>query len=469
MRFAVRLPALLAAAALVAAAPPPADPLAVVAAANGHAATVHVRATAAGTYEGRPVRVTLDQLGSTRLLRRCVAEVCAGSWFDGTRRWTFGLNDVLFPDDDDPLLPQRRTLAAIASYAFAEPAFRAAGGTVVAAGANVWQVRAPDGVTLTAHLDPATHALRRVANENGDTVTAYGRDALAGGARFALRQAGLDAAVTDEATAVGGPVAPPAGPDVTFSGDGALALSADPVPIVPCTVGGRVVRCLIDTGATPSAMTVRLADTLGLEARGELEIAAFGTFATGFVEAGPLVLGAARFDRARFAVVAGTSAAHFDVVIGADLLRRVRVVLDRGRGAARIVPSGAGAAPGTGVVPIAFHGGIPVVEAALSGEAEQSALLDTGDQSVVSFGYAAYRNGTQWPVVGRGQAVGMGASAEDAFTVELPNLRIGRLATGPTRATVRRTQVMPHVGIGLWDRLIVEVDEGAAQVVFRPR
>jgi hypothetical protein len=95
------------------------------------------------------------------------------------------------------------------------------------------------------------------------------------------------------------------------------------------------------------------------------------------------------------------------------------------------------------------------------------ALLDTGDQAVVSFGYGAYREGPQWNVVERGQARGMGG-AEDILTVEVPDVRIGGLAVGAARATVRRTQRLAHVGVGLWDRYVIDLDEAGARVWFSP-
>ncbi|HEV2642046.1 MAG TPA: hypothetical protein VGT98_05045, partial [Candidatus Elarobacter sp.] len=73
--------------AAVAAVPAP-DPLAALAAASGHAATVRFHATGTRVIEGRTVTTTFDQLGSRRLVRRCVDGVCGGTWFDGTREWT---------------------------------------------------------------------------------------------------------------------------------------------------------------------------------------------------------------------------------------------------------------------------------------------------------------------------------------------------------------------------------------------
>ena len=208
-----------------------------------------------------------------------------------------------------------------------------------------------------------------------------------------------------------------------------------------------------------------LAEALNLEPHGELEIAGFSRFATGFVETGPLVLGAARFAQARFAVVPQSSAAHFDVVVGSDLLGRIRLVLDRRRGTAQVLPPGGSA--GANAIPLTFRAGSPIVPAQLGPQGVR-ALLDTGDAAVVSFGYALYRAGPAWPVVARGQAAGM-AGAEDAFTVEIPEVRVGSLVLGTTRALVRRTQRDAHVGVGLWTRFIIDLDEQAERITFGGR
>jgi len=458
MRFAMRLLAL-AAAMLGAAASPSASLLANVAAANGHAATVHLRASGQRTIDGRRVTVTIDQLGALRLFRRCVADVCEGWWFDGGRRWSFGLNGVPLPDVDDALTPVRRTLAAIVSYAFAEPAFRAAGGSVDDDGAFRWRVRAPQGAVLFVELDPATLALRRVLDENSDVLAEYGREVRAGGAAFALERRGLDEQSVDTVEAVDGPLAAPDGAPATFAGSARVALGDEPLPIVPCTIADRAARCLLDTGSTPSALALPLVEALHLEPRGELEIAAFSRFATGFVETGPLTLGAARFARARFAVVPAVRAARFDVVVGADLLARVHLVLDRAGAFALIEAPRPVPQPGT--FPLRFEAGVPLIETILGGVPER-ALLDTGDTATVSLGYAQYRRGPQWPIVGRGLASGI-AGAADAFTVSIPELRLGGESLGPTRAEVNRVQDGAHLGIGIWKRCVVDVDLSRAE------
>jgi len=475
MRFAVRPLALAAALGAVvaasaagdgAAAPPP-DPLGAIAAANGHAAAVRLRAMGTRVVEGRTVTTTLDVLGAQRLVRRCVGGVCGGTWFDGSREWTFALNDVALPEEVDGSTLTQRTLAAIASYLFAEPAFRAGGGTVSPSGAGRWRVRARDGVELIAVVDPATQAVARIDTAEGRPLAVYARQTRAGGASFALDRAGpYESGPLDAVDVVADPLGPPAGAPATFSGDATLGLGSDPIPIVACSLGGRTVRCLLDSGATPSAITLDLAEALGLEPHGELEIAGNSRFATGFVETGPLALGPARFGRVRLAVVPPSRAARFDVVVGSDLLARVRMVFDRAGRAVRILAPGTGAdAPSA--VRLTFHNGSPIVQT-MFGPKGARALFDTGDQAVLSIGYAAYRVGPQWAVVSRGQSVGI-AGADDVITVEIPDVRIGPLALGATRTAVRRTQATAHVGIGLWDRYLVDLDESAGRALFTPR
>ncbi|HEX3466005.1 MAG TPA: retropepsin-like aspartic protease [Candidatus Elarobacter sp.] len=459
--------ALAAAAGLLGAAAPPPDPLAalaMIAAASGHAATVHLRATGTRVYEGRTITTRLDQLGVQRLVRRCVGDVCGGTWFDGVRQWAYGINDVALPEQPDDQTRVERTLAAVVSYAFAEPAFREAGGTVSRDSQRRWHVRARDGAELVVTLD-ALLAVQHVETASGVAVGDYGRETSAGGARLALDRSGpFEHGPLDRLTAVPGPVGPPAGVAVTVGPDSPLRLGPEPVPVVPCSLGGRSVRCLLDSGATPSAVTLPLAEALGQEPHGELEIAGVGRFATGFIEAGPLAVGPARFEQARFAVIPPSGAARFDVIVGSDLLGRVRLVLDRARGTARLLPPGGAA--GTGVR-LSFHDGSPFVETVLGGQATR-ALVDTGDQARLSLGYAAYRVGPQWPVLERGEVLGV-AGADDTFTVEIPDVNVGPVSLGPTRAIVRRTQAAAHVGIGLWDRFVVDLDEGAERISFSPR
>jgi hypothetical protein len=463
MRFAARLLALPAAALLAAASAR--DDLATLAAASGHPASVHIRASATHVIEGRTVELTVEQLGAMRLVRRCVSGICAGNWFDGRRSWSFGVNEIALPEQDDAAMPLRRTAAAIASYAFAEPAFRAAGGTVTVIDPGRFRVRAPGGAELIALVDDAVHAVRRIETPGGETVATYGHEIRIGGALYALDRRGpFETGPLDAAVAARGPLSAPAGPVVAFTGTAALPLGSDPVPIVACSLGHRVARCLFDSGTEPSAVALPFAESLGLEPRGELEISGLRRFVTGMVESGPLEVGMARFDRVRLAVLPSTNAASFDIVVGADLLGRVRLVLDRRRATAQVTAPAAGSAPDA--IALAFQGGRPHVETKI-GDESVVALLDTGDQATLSLGYAAYREGTQWPIAGRGIARGV-AGADDILRVTVPQVHVGPLVLGETEAIVRRTQDEPHVGIGLWTRYLVELDEFNGRLRCRP-
>ena len=347
----------------------------------GAAIPVHLHATAARTVEGRRVDIAVDQAGAQRIVRRCIGDVCSGSWFDGRRRWTFGVNEVPLPQ----------------------------------------------------------------------TGPADADDALA---RALLSQARPDPA----------PFSPPAGAQPVFSGDGFVRLADGPVPVVSCSLGGRSARCLLDTGSTPSAIALPLAEALRLEPHGEIAISAFGEFATGLVDAGPLLLGAARFERVRLAVVPAAAGTPFDVVVGADLLGRVRVVLDRRAASAHVLAPGD--QPLAGAIPLAFHDGLPQVTVSLDGRSEE-ALFDSGDAATVSLGYDAYRRGPQWPVVGRSSASGI-AGADDVLDVIVPAASIGGVALGRTPAIVRRTQHGTHAGIGLWSRCVVEIDERSERLGCTP-
>jgi predicted aspartyl protease len=456
MRFAARLLAL-PAAALLLSATTPSDDLSAIATAAGHPATRHFHATMSRIVEGRATELTVEQLGTAELVRRCVVGTCAGFWFDGQHRWTFGVNEVAFREPDDAATPVRRTLAAIASYAFTEPAFQRTGGTVAADGPGRWRVRAANGAELIAHVDSGSRTLREVTAPSGETLAAYGRETRAGGALYPLDRTGpFEPGRLDRVSVVPGPLAAPKGPSVTFTSEAtAIQLTHDAIPIVPCTLADHAARCLLDTGALPSAISLSFAETLGLEPRGELEVSGFGRFLTGMIESGPLGLGSARFDRVRLAVLPSTAGIGFDVAIGSDLLGRVRVLLDRRRGIAQIGPPSAAGNPDA--VPLRMRAGSPRVAATLDGT-PVDALLDTGDQATVSLGYAQYREGTPWPVDGRATARGIGGS-DDVLRVTIPDVSVGTLRLGRTQATVRRTQDEPHVGIGLWTSCVVELDE----------
>lgn len=410
--------------------------------AAGHPARTHWRASVAFTSEGRSGTLTTEQAGVRRLQRRCIADVCTGIWFDGRDRSTFGVNDAPFRRSGDD--EEVRTWAAIASGAFAEPDFPSAGGTATLQrrdGARaIWQVRARDGVPLDAAVDLMTGAVLAITRPDGTAAPALG-EALS--ARNAER--------------VEGPLEPPGtgmpqlGPAVD------IPLGGGPQPIVPCRIGTRALRCLVDTGTTPSAMTLALAEELRLEPHGEIEIAGFGRgrYATGIVDAGPLVVGNATFAAWHFAVIPGARGFGFDVILGSDALAAVRLTIDRTHRRMRIEPSHPdSAARGW---PLTFPGDVPRATVAI-GDRELSALLDTGDSALLSIDYETLRREPELlQLNGTGMSAGIGGSS-DAIEGTARSVRVGTTEFGPAQVRVTRTQRGAHLGIGILARCTLVLD-----------
>ena len=105
------------------------------------------------------------------------------------------------------------------------------------------------------------------------------------------------------------------------------------------------------------------------------------------------------------------------MVVGSDLLGRLRVRLDRAHDVARI-DARLGAGRAAGAIPLTFRDGSPHVAGLLG--APVDALFDSGDSALVSLGYAAYRAGPPSPVLGRGLASGIDRS-EDVLKVQIPS------------------------------------------------
>lgn len=416
--------------------------LGAVATAAGHPARTHWRADVPLTSEGRSGTLTIEQQGVRRLQRRCIADVCTGVWFDGRDSFTFGLNDAPFRRTADDA--EMRTWAAIASWDVAEPEFFAAGGTATLERRDgtraTWRVRARDGVALDATVDGATGAIAAITRPDGAAAAALGEPLSA---RNAERVDGpLEAPGTGT---------PQLGPTVD------IPLGGGPQPIVPCRLGTRPLRCLIDTGTTPSAMTLALAEELRLEPHGEIEIAGFGRgrYATGIVDAGPLAVGNATFATWHFAVIPGARGFGFDVILGSDALATIRLTIDRTHRRARIEPARTdGAARGW---PLTFAGDVPHATVALGGH-ELAALLDTGDSALLSIDYETLRREPAlFQLSGTATSAGIGGSS-DALEGIAPSVRVGSTEFGPAHVTVTRTQRGAHLGIGILTRCTLVLD-----------
>jgi hypothetical protein len=224
-------------------------------------------------------------------------------------------------------------------------------------------------------------------------------------------------------------------------------LSAD-LPIVPCRVSGRSANCLIDTGTTPSAMTLEFAERLGQEPHGSIEITGLQSYLTGVVDAGPLTLGGATFERLRFAVIPRAHGAAFDVILGCDALDDLRIAFDLERRRARVGAS----APQGGLAQIAvdFADGVPYAQVRLGGrDGSEAMLVDTGDSGLVSIGYDEYRKDTGlFAVRGSGLASGLGGTAMDTLQGEVGHADVGGQPLDRVPISAVRGQHVGHLGYG---------------------
>ncbi len=443
------------------------NPAAAIAARAGHPAGRHLLAHRDAA--GPPRRTaTLEVDRDRRLTRECSAGVCAGTWFDGRRRAAFGINGTPLPDGsaDDAA---ERTFTAIVTTAFGEAAFVAAGGTVdlLPAGGDGqlrYRVQIRDGAPLVAVADRATQHLTAVERPDGTLfrplyATAAGATVLYAEQRY------------DAVNGVTEPLAEPVGPAVRLNGGADMPLVSDVLPIVPCRLAGRSASCLLDTGTNPSSMTLSFAEQLALEPHGTLEIAGLTPYLTGIVDAGPLTFGGATFDTLHFAIVPRARGAAFDVVLGSDVLARVRLELDPHDRRAKL---GARAAePSSTSIGVAFRGGVPYVAVRLNhADATQSMLLDTGDSGFVSLGYDQYRTDpTLFAVQAATSASGFGGGSMDALSGEVARAEVGTEIADRVPALAVRGQHVGHIGyrfVAWCGRMSVDLSQNRVECAKQP-
>ncbi|MFN2461323.1 MAG: retropepsin-like aspartic protease [Candidatus Velthaea sp.] len=443
MPFALRAPAgpLAVALLLLAAAPRTAHPPLAIAVAAGHPSRLHLRATASVRRDNRTIEESLDVAGTHRLVRRCTAGLCVGTWFDGAHLSEFGINQTPFPEasSEEPLL---RTYAAIASAEFAESDFNGSVQQVSPeAGLERFRVSVPDGTPLIAVADARTHHLVRVEHSDGTTLITFLATLTGSAILYTDRH-------YESVTRVEEPLREPGGPQTTVSGDSDVPIVSQALPIVPCRLDGFKANCLIDTGTTPSGITLAFAERLNREPHGELEMNALGSYVTGVIDAGQIVVGTATLHSLHLAVVPQTRGLNFDVILGSDALAGMRIALEPARAVVHVSPSSA-TVNGT-AVPLTFERGLPYVDARLgSAAAAHRLLLDTGDNGMLSIPFDAYRNELQLFKPRRNvTAFGLGGSAE-AVAGDLPSASIGGLTLERLEIRAVRGQPQGHVGYAL--------------------
>jgi len=424
--------------ALAGAAPPPASPLAAIAAAAGHPSHVHLRASNARVRDNRPIDEVLDVQGVRRMVRRCRADLCTGTWFDGTQLSDFGINMTPFPQTSSEV-PTLVTYAAIVSTAFAEPDFPGTVTMLPANGTNDrFRVSVTNGTPLVAIADSATHALLRVEAPNGTVV-----------GDFIASHVGNLTLYTDRryqtVVQISEPLATPSGPLTTLAGESDVPITSPAFPVVPCSVEGVRANCLIDTGMTPSGMTLDFAERLGREPHGEIEMPSLISYVTGIIDVAKITIGSATIDGLRTVVVPQTRGINFDIILGSDALAGMRVILDPEHHSVHIGATSP-IATGTGIA-LHFEGGLPYVDATLSATlGPQRLVLDTGDNGTLSIPFDAYRRDpTLFVKLRDAKTYGLSGSA-DAIVGQLPSAGIGALTLPRADIQAVRGTTAGHVG-----------------------
>jgi len=238
------------------------------------------------------------------------------------------------------------------------------------------------------------------------------------------------------------------------------------LPIVPCRLETLALRCLFDTGTSPSALTLAIAERLGREPRGHLFVRSLTDYPSGAVDAGPVAIGDTTIGTLHYAVIPSTRDRGYDVVLGSDVLGSLRLDIDLDGRRLSLAPSGR---PAAGVaLPLAFDAGLPYLRVAIDGYA-QDALFDTGDEALVAIGYDTYRHHATFSANDAGRIAGaLGES--DALAGAAADVRVGDLALGAQRVLVVRSEHVAHVGLGLAARCrVLGIDLDAARLDCVPR
>ena len=404
-----------------------------------------------------------------RISHRCQHAICRGNYFDGVRTFSLSYNDAAFPESDADNATTR-TIRAIDSLAFAEPAFARAGGVVTDEPARGdalarYRVTAPAGHALIAAFDSATGRLAHI-DDGESVIISYHDYRDVEGTWFAFeRTSGAETFSYDRVTRSAAPLEGPRGLAIEATDATPLALEGSgPTPMFRCQLASIEFTCLLDTGTVGMAIGLRAAERLHLEPEGEIEVAGLGRYLSGLVHTGPLVLPGARIHDARFIVLPDFRAA--DIIVGGDALLSLRASIDY---AHRTIAFSPAEKPVANTLAIAFRDFRPYVDVELGGE--RTALeLDTGDDSAIDLGYAYFRTRPDlFLVETRGRTEGIGAST-DRFGGTLHGVGVGPFRFESVAAVVTRTlRERGHLGAKLLERFTVTFDYAHERVELQPR
>ena len=255
-----------------------------------------------------------------------------------------------------------------------------------------------------------------------------------------------------------------------------LAFAAAPVvlpwrprarlPVVDCSIDGKPLRCLIDSGNSGLSMTLALAERLHLEPIGTFEVRGIGRYLTELVAAPPLQIGSATLSKASYVVLPDLEGTRYDVVLGTDFLASARVTID-GPHRRVIVDPPSPIAPSRGI-PLRFLSLVPTVPVMLAKTPSQL-LIDTGDESTINLGSDFFhRHPSLFRIVQSRSVRGVGGSSVERLgriaEVTLGSLHLANLAIGATEHL--HSAGDGHIGSGLMARFVVTFDYAHDRIEF---
>ncbi|MBV8374892.1 MAG: aspartyl protease family protein [Candidatus Eremiobacteraeota bacterium] len=430
------------------------------------------------SFNGSAAIVSTESFGVPFVVRRCVGELCDGSYFDGTRLYTVDVNDAALPQSEESE-PYLRSLRLIASLAFLSPGFARGGGRIedggtATIGGKIFRtifVADPQAIPVRVYVDPETWLIRYARDVNGDDTFEYRdyRHVEGYSLPFLIVHNGNVLERYDDRTPVASAFSPPHGLLARLDGE-PQAVATDPAhitPVFPCTVAGVAVRCLLDTGNSGISISSELAAQLGAPVVGAYHVRGLGDYATQVVRAGPLRIGNATFGDAYYVVLDDIHSYGYDVVIGADVLASTNVALDP---ISHTIRFGARPQASQITVPLSFENFVPVVHVVLN-NVDARLAVDTGDESNINLAHEFYaKHSSLFAITYRRDVRGVGGSSVELLG-SIPQVKLGGYTTGPqiigTTQTLKGT-AFGHLGAAFLQQFDVQLDYMAGEIHLAP-
>ena len=451
-------------------------------ASSGSPYLYHIVSRSHETEAGRTYEVTTETEGLKYRARRCIKTVCYGFYFDGDRSYDTNFNETALPlaTEVDGL---QLTLRAIASYAFAAPDFRTKGGTLserppVARDGKTYRLIAIAprfGALLDAIVDPDTGIVAGVASDEQRIAFEFRDERKVGGRLLLPYTIALNGSVIErfeDRRIASEPLETPPGLQPKISGSEPVAFKkldrATNQAVVPCSIGGQNVACLLDTGNSGMSMSLELAEKLGIEPQtGAFDVNGIGHYVTGILKAPPIVVGSATFPPANYLVLHDVHQYGYDVVLGADAFAHARVTIDFG---AHTVAFASSEATG-GAGDLEFVNFIPVAPIKLD-DVGLHLAIDTGDESTINLSYDVYDAHTGlFKPTGTAAVAGVGGASEEVTgelrAAHFENFELANIPIGATKKL--STTAQGHIGIGLLQHFVVTFDYSKLRIELRPR